>query len=109
VLNASLGLWPGTSITRIPPGIVNAPGTIDTANAAAQQAQPDLTLAYVNAANRPVDVTGATDLVNRHLSRGVYSGSSEGALLRSATLVLDGGVGEPASCCKRATGATGAG
>ncbi|MEP6660851.1 MAG: ice-binding family protein [Acidimicrobiales bacterium] len=91
VLNASLGLWPGTSITGFPPGIVNPPGTIDTTNAAAQQAQSDLTLAYVNAANRPVDATEPADLVNLHLSPGVYSGPSKGALLLSGPLVLDGG------------------
>src|SRR5258706_1433950 len=91
VLNASLGLWPGTSITGLPPGIVNAPGTIDTTNAAAQQAQSDLTLGYVNAANRPVDATEPADLVNLHLSPGVYSGPSKGALLLSGPLVLDGG------------------
>ncbi len=91
VLNRSLGLWPGTSITGFPPGIVNAPGTIDTTNAAAQQAQSDLTLAYVNAANRPVDATTAADLVNLQLGPGVYSGPSKGALLLSGPLVLDGG------------------
>ena len=91
VLNLSLGLWAGTSITGFPPGIVNAPGTIDTTNAAAQQAQSDLTLAYVNAANRPIDATEPADLVNLHLSPGVYSGPSKGALLLSGPLVLDGG------------------
>jgi hypothetical protein len=91
VLNASLGLWPGTSITGFPPGIVNAPGVIDTTNAAAQQAQSDLTLAYVNAAGRPVDATEPADLVNLHLAPGVYSGPSKGALLLSGPLVLDGG------------------
>ena len=91
VLNRSLGLWPGTSITGFPPGIVNAPGTIDTTNAAAQQAQSDLTLAYVNAANRSVDATQPADLVNLQLGPGVYSGPSKGALLLSGPLVLDGG------------------
>ena len=56
---ASLGLWPGTSITGFPPGIVVPPGVTDTTNAAAQQAQSDLTAAYVNAAGRPVDATDA--------------------------------------------------
>jgi hypothetical protein len=91
VLNGSLGLWPGTSITGFPPGLVNPPGTTDTTNAAAQQAQSDLTLAYVNAANRSIDATEPADLVNLHLSPGVYSGPSKGALLLSGPLVLDGG------------------
>ena len=91
VLNRSLGLWPGTSITGFPPGIVNAPGTVDNTNAAAQQAQSDLTLAYVNAAGRSVDATTAADLANLQLGPGVYSGPSKGALLLSGPLVLDGG------------------
>ena len=43
VLNGSLGLWPGTSITGFPPGLVNAPGSTQTTTPAAQQAQADLT------------------------------------------------------------------
>jgi len=89
-LDGSLGLWPGTSITGFPPGMVIAPGTTDTTNAAAQQAQSDLTLAYVNAANRPVDTTTAADLGNRILPAGVYSGPSKGALGLTGPLVLDG-------------------
>jgi hypothetical protein len=38
-LAQSLGLWPGTSITGFPPGVVTPPGTTDTTNAAAHQAQ----------------------------------------------------------------------
>src|SRR5688572_5663822 len=34
-LAGSLGLWPGTSITGFPPGLVLPPGTTDTTNAAA--------------------------------------------------------------------------
>ena len=55
-LNASLGLSPGTSITGFPPGLVVAPGTIETATPAAAQAQSDLTAAYLDAAGRSVDV-----------------------------------------------------
>jgi hypothetical protein len=89
-LDGSLGLWPGTSITGFPPGQVLPPGTTDTTNAAAKQAQSDLTAAYVNAAGRPVDFTTTSDLANKHLGAGVYSGPSKSPLGLSGPLVLDG-------------------
>ena len=90
VLDNSLGLWPGSSITGFPPGLVLAPGTTDTTNAVAQQAQSDLTAAYVDAAARPVDATITSELENLQLTPGVYSGPSKSALLLSGPLVLDG-------------------
>ena len=89
-LAQSLGLWPGTSITGFPPGVVTSPGTTDTTNAAAQQAQSDLTAAYNNAAGRPLDATTTADLANLHLGAGVYAGPSHGALGLTGPLVLDG-------------------
>ena len=89
-LDGSLGLWPGTSITGFPPGLVLPPGTTDTTNAAAQQAQSDLTAAYVNAAGRPVNATTTADLVNLNLQPGVYSGPGKSPLSLSGPLVLDG-------------------
>ncbi len=50
VLDGSLGLWPGTSVTGFPPGEVLPPGTINIDNPVAQQAQSDLTVAYDDAA-----------------------------------------------------------
>ena len=89
-LDGSLGLWPGTSITGFPPGEVLPPGTTDTTNAAAQQAQSDLTAAYVDAAGRPLDATTTADLGNLTLAPGVYAGPSKGALGLTGTLTLDG-------------------
>jgi Ice-binding-like len=89
-LGGSLGVSPGTSITGFPPGNVLAPGTTDKTNAAAQQAQSDLTAAYVNAAGRPLDATTAADLSGRTLQGGVYAGPSKGALGLTGTLTLDG-------------------
>jgi hypothetical protein len=94
VLAQSLGLWPGTSITGFPPGLVTAPGTTDQTNAAAQQAQSDLTAAYVDAAGRSIDATTTADLANLSLQPGVYSGPSKSPLSLSGPLVLDGG-GDP--------------
>ncbi len=73
-LAGSLGVWPGTSITGFPPGKVLAPATTDKTNAAAKNAQSNLTAAYVNAARRPLDATTAADLSGRVLQGGVYAG-----------------------------------
>jgi hypothetical protein len=89
-LGASLGVWPGTSITGFPPGKVLAPGTTDKTNAAAKNAQSNLTAAYVNAAGRPLDATTAADLSGRTLQGGVYAGPSKGALGLTGKLTLDG-------------------
>ena len=95
-LDGSLGLWPGTSITGFPPGLVLPPGTIDTTNPAAQQAQSDLTAAYVDAAGRPLDATTTADLANLTLVGGVYAGPSKSALSLTGPLILDG-AGDPSS------------
>jgi hypothetical protein len=91
VLNASLGLSPGTSITGFPPGLVVAPGTTETANPAALQAQSDLTAAYLDAAGRSVDATTTADLANLNLVAGVYSGPSKSPLSLTGPLILNGG------------------
>ncbi|MEO5838819.1 MAG: ice-binding family protein, partial [Acidimicrobiales bacterium] len=95
-LNGSLGLWPGTSITGFPPGKVIPPATTETTNAAAQQAQSDLTAAYINAAGRPVDATTTANLANLNLRAGVYAGPSKSPLSLTGPLILDG-AGDPGS------------
>jgi hypothetical protein len=96
VLNGSLGLSPGTSITGFPPGIVVPPGTTDIANGAALQAQTDLTAAYVDAAGRPLNGTTTADLGNLILVGGVYAGPSKSPLSLTGPLTLDG-AGDPNS------------
>ncbi len=96
VLNESVGLWPGTSITGFPPGVVTPPAVIDNNNAAAQQAQSDLTTAYNDAAGRPLSATTTADLAGYNLPPGVYAGPSKGALALGGTLTLNGG-GDPSS------------
>ena len=95
-LRGSLGLWPGSSITGFPPGIVVPPATTDTTNTAAQQAQGDLTAAYINAAGRPIDATTTADLANLNLRAGVYAGPSKSPLSLTGPLILDG-AGDPSS------------
>jgi hypothetical protein len=90
VINGNVGLYAGTSITGFPPGVVVPPGTIHTTDAAAQQAQSDITAAYTNAHGRSISATTGADLGNRHLGAGVYAGPSHGALQLTGPLVLDG-------------------
>jgi hypothetical protein len=90
VLNRSVGLWAGTSVTGFPPGHVLPPGTIDKTNSRAHAAKSDLTTAYVNAAGRPVNFTTTSNLANKHLQAGVYSGPSKSPLSLTGPLVLDG-------------------
>lgn len=94
VLNGSLGLSPGTSITGFPPGTVA--GSIDNANGAAAQAQVDLTAAYVDAAGRVLNGTTTADLGNLVLVGGVYAGPSKSPLSLTGNLTLDG-AGDPNS------------
>jgi hypothetical protein len=96
ILNGSLGVWPGTSIVGFPPGQVLPPGTTDATNAVAQQAQSDLTAAYLAAAGRPLNATQPADLSGLTLVGGVYAGPSKSPLSLNGTLTLDG-AGDPNS------------
>ena len=83
----NLGLSPGTAVTGFPPGVV-AKGKIHLADAAAMQAQDDVTTAYIAVAALPctVDLTGQ-DLGGLTLTPGVYCFSSSAQL--TGKLVLD--------------------
>ena len=71
VLNGNLGVGPGCAITGFPPGIVN--GATNACNAAAGQAQSDLTKAWVQGMGmtRTGTLTGQ-DLGGQNLTHGVY-------------------------------------
>ncbi|MEX2651702.1 MAG: ice-binding family protein [Acidimicrobiia bacterium] len=84
------------AITGFPPGIVQPPGTVEAGTPVAQQAQADLTAAYLNAAGRPINATTTADLSGLTLVGGVYEGPSQGALSLTGTLTLDG-EGDPNS------------
>ncbi len=93
-LHGDVGLSPGTSITGFPPGVVVAPATTNATNAAAAQAQSDLTTAYLNAAGRSVTATTTADLANLTLQPGVYSGPSKSPLSLTGPVTLDA-AGDP--------------
>jgi hypothetical protein len=86
VLTGDLGVWPGTAVTGFPPGIVNG-GTIHAGDAAAAQAQHDLTTAYNAAAGltRTGTLTGQ-NLGGQTLTPGVYFFASSAQLTGQLTL-----------------------
>jgi type VI secretion system secreted protein VgrG len=86
VISGDLGVWPGTAVTGFPPGIV-AGGTIHAGDAAAAQAQQDLTTAYNAAAGltRTSTLTGQ-NLGGLTLTPGVYFFASSAQLTGQLTL-----------------------
>ena len=72
VVNADVGVSPGSAVTGFPPGIV-AGGTIHAADGVAGQGQSDLTTAYNAMAGTPcnIDLTGQ-NLGGLTLTPGVY-------------------------------------
>jgi hypothetical protein len=92
VINGSVGLSPGTSVTGFPPGTMS--GSLYVANAVSGQAQNDLTTAYNNAAGQGPTTPIVSDLGGQTLSAGVYNSASSIGL--TGTLTLNGG-GNPAS------------
>lgn len=87
VVSGDLGVSPGSAVTGFPPGtVIN--GAIHAADAAAAQAQVDLTTAYNDAAGRActTDLTGQ-DLGGLTLVDGTYCFSSSAQL--TGTLTLD--------------------
>lgn len=85
-LGANLGVSPGSAITGFPPGLVS--GATHRGDAAAGQAQLDLTTAYNDAAGRAMTASVAGDLVGQTLTPGVYK--STGPLALSGALTLNG-------------------
>ena len=87
VLLGNLGVSPGSAVIGFPPGIVLAPGAINVADAAAVQAQIDLTIGYNALASRPTtrDLTGQ-NLGGLTLTPGVYNFASSAQLTGSLTL-----------------------
>jgi Ice-binding-like len=87
-----LGVSPGngtpiTSVTGFPPGMVGPPGMKHVVDAAAAQAQSDLTTAYTTTAGLPATATVGPDISNQTFTAGVYNASS--ALQYSGTVTLN--------------------
>jgi len=90
VITGDLGVSPGSSVTGFPPGTVTG-GTIHAADAAAAQAQVDLTTAYNAVASTPctANLTGQ-DLGGLTLTPGVYCFDSSAQLTGILTLNAGG-------------------
>lgn len=89
IVNGSVGVWAGTAITGFPPGTI-APGTgvFRSADTVAQQAQSDLTVAYLDAAGRACGATIPGGILGGQvLAPGVYC---MGAADLTGTLTLSG-------------------
>jgi hypothetical protein len=86
-LSGDIGVSPGTAITGFPPGTVY--GLKHAADAAAVQAQADLTTAYNYAAGRTPTATVPTDLGGTTRVPGVYN-SGSGTFGITGTVTLDG-------------------
>ena len=84
--NGDVGLSPGSSITGFPPAVINN-GVIHNTDAQAQQAQADLTTAYLNAEGRTPDAPIVGDLGGQTFAPGVYNG---GAVALTGTVTLNG-------------------
>ena len=89
IVNADLGLTPGTAVTGFisvdgGPGIIN--GTLHINDAAAMQAKLDAQAAYNDLAGRPCNTTSPN--LNSTLAPGVYCFPSSASL--TTALVLDG-------------------
>ena len=84
IVNGDLGVWPGTAVTGFLPGIVVPPGAIHAGDAAALQAQDDVTIAYVDLAGRAcdTDLTGTgSGWTHPHIGRILFQlvGSIDGS------------------------------
>lgn len=90
VVSGDLGVSPGSAITGFPPGLVTN-GTIHAGDAAAAQAQVDLTTAY-NAlvGEAPTQSLTGQDLGGLTLTPGVYFFASSAALTGTVTLDAQG-------------------
>ena len=90
VINGDLGVSAGSAVTGFPPGVVTN-GAIHAADAAAAQAQNDLTTAYNNLAGQGCtsDLTGQ-NLGTLVLTPGVYCFASSAQLTGTLTLNAQG-------------------
>lgn len=100
VILGDVGVFPGSSITGFPPGVIV--GTRHTTDAVAQQAQSDLTAAYLSAAGAPCppthNLTGidlGTFNAGNPLLPGVYCFNVAAALTGNLTLDAQG---DPNAC-----------
>jgi hypothetical protein len=87
-ITGDLGLWPGTSVTNFPPGIVN--GTMHVNDPAAQAAEAALAIAYNDAAGRVGAFTPAVGNVGGlTFTPGLYRSGTSTEISGGGNLTLD--------------------
>jgi len=102
VSGGNIGIYPNnaTSVTNFPPSVLLSPGVFHYADAAALQAQTDLTAAIVYYSGLPATLSGLSNLstsgngANNHTyTGGVYKGGSSLDIPTSITLDAQGNAG----------------
>lgn len=90
ITGGNLGLYPGTSVTGFPPGVVVPPGVQHITDAVAQQAEVDLTTAftYFSTLTPATTIVGALD--GQTFTPGTYNSGSSILLNVGQTVTLDG-------------------
>jgi len=87
-ITGDVGVWPGTSLTRFPPGIVN--GAIHVNDPTAQAGEAALTIAYNDAAGRVGAFTPAVGNVGGLVfTPGLYRSGTSTAISGGGNLTLD--------------------
>ena len=86
VVNADLGLFPGTAVTGFPPCVIT--GALHAADGSAQAAQAALAVAYGQLTAMPCGATLSTDLGGQTLKPGVYCALAAQGL--TGQMFLDG-------------------
>ena len=110
VINGDLGLFPGTSVTGFPPGVIT--GTENVGNAAAHQAQTDALAAYTAGNALTPFVTIPAEMEATTITPGIYQFSGGAASLShstTGTVTLNGAgsyIFQIASTLSVATGTT---
>lgn len=88
MITGDVGLWPGTSMTNFPPGMVD--GTIDVNNTTAQAGEAALAIAYNDAAGRTGAFTPAVgNIGGLTFTPGLYRSGTSTAISGGGNLTLD--------------------
>ncbi len=88
MITGDLGLWPGTSLTNFPPGMIN--GTIHVNDTTAQAGEAALTIAYNDAAGRVGAFTPAVGNVGGlTFTPGLYRSDTSTEISGGGDLTLD--------------------
>ena len=94
IIGGNLGLYPGTSITGFPPGVVTLPAVTHTTDSVANQAEIDANTAYNYFQALPGGITVVGNLAGQTLTPGIYKSASSMDLSVGGTLTLNGN-GDP--------------